>query len=48
MSELKTSYYLLFVILLLSFVLPYISIGIPDHIFNITLFVIACAVYVLS
>ena len=48
MSELKTSYYLILVILLLSFVQPYISIGIPDHIFNITLFIIACAVYVLS
>lgn len=48
MSELKTSYYLLFVILLLSFVQPYISMGIPDHIFNITLFIIACIVYVLS
>ena len=48
MSELKTSYYLLFVILLLSFVQSYISIGVPDHIFNITLFIIACAVYVLS
>lgn len=48
MSELKTSYYLLFVILLLSFVQPYISIGVPEHIFNITLFIIACIVYVLS
>lgn len=48
MSELKASYYLLFVILLLSFVQPYISIGIPEHIFNITLFIIACIVYVLS
>lgn len=48
MSELKPSYYLLFVILLLSFVQPYISIWVPDHIFNITLFIIACAVYVLS
>nr|DAS88322.1 MAG TPA: hypothetical protein [Bacteriophage sp.] len=48
MSELKTSYYLLFVVLLLSFVQPYISIGIPDHIFNIGVFIVACIVYVLS